>query len=32
MDSVLYVASWYLAAVLLCAAAGALVIGRALKW
>lgn len=32
MDSALYVASWYLAAILFCAAAGALVIGRALKW
>lgn len=32
MDSALYVASWYLAAILFCAAVGALVIGRALKW
>lgn len=32
MDSALYVASWYLAAILFCAAIGALVIGRALKW
>ncbi len=32
MDSALYVASWYLAAILFCAGVGALVIGRALKW
>lgn len=32
MDSALYVASWYLAAILGCAAAGALVAGRALRW
>lgn len=32
MDTALYVASWYLAAILLCSAAGAVVIGRALKW
>jgi hypothetical protein len=32
MDSALYVASWYLAAILFCAAIGAPVIGRALKW
>jgi len=32
MDSALYVASWYLAAILFCAALGAIVIGRALKW
>lgn len=31
-DSLLYVASWYLAAVLLCAAAGAVLLSRALKW
>lgn len=32
MDSALYVASWYLAAILFCSAVGALVVGRALKW
>ena len=32
MDSALYVATWYLAAILFCAAVGAVVIGRALKW
>jgi hypothetical protein len=32
MDSALYVASWYLAAILFCAAIGAIVLGRALKW
>ncbi len=32
MDSALYVASWYLAAILFCAAVGAVVVGRALKW
>lgn len=32
MDSALYVASWYLAAILFCAGVGALVLGRALKW
>jgi hypothetical protein len=32
MDSALYVASWYLAAIAFCAAVGAVVIGRALKW
>jgi hypothetical protein len=32
MDSALYVASWYLAAILFCAGVGAIVIGRALKW
>ena len=32
MDSALYVASWYLAAILFCAAVGAAVLGRALKW
>jgi len=32
MDSALYVASWYLAAVLFCAGIGALVVGRALRW
>lgn len=32
MDSALYVASWYLAAILFCAAAGALLIRHALKW
>lgn len=32
MDSALYVASWYLAAILFCAAIGAIVIARALKW
>lgn len=32
MDSALYVASWYLAAILFCAGVGALVIARALKW
>ncbi|HWA23741.1 MAG TPA: DUF1109 domain-containing protein [Caulobacterales bacterium] len=32
MDSALYVASWYLAAILFCAALGALVLSRALKW
>lgn len=32
MDSALYVASWYLAAILFCAAVGAVLVGRALKW
>ena len=32
MDTALYVASWYLAAILLCSAVGAVVVGRALKW
>lgn len=32
MDSALYVASWYLAAILFCAAMGALLIRPALKW
>ncbi|CAN0443963.1 unnamed protein product [Phaeothamnion confervicola] len=32
MDSALYVASWYLGGILFCAAVGAVVIGRALKW
>jgi hypothetical protein len=32
MDSALYVASWYLAAILFCAAVGAVAIGRVLKW
>lgn len=32
MDSALYVASWYLAAILFCAAAGAVIVGRMLKW
>ncbi len=32
MDSALYVASWYLAAILFCAAVGATVLGRALRW
>lgn len=32
MDSALYVASWYLAAILFCAAAGALMIRPALRW
>ncbi len=32
MDSALYVATWYLAAILVCAAAGALLIGRMLRW
>ena len=32
MDSALYVASWYLAAILFCAAVGALVVGPALRW
>lgn len=32
MDSMLYVASWYLAAILFCAAIGSIVIGRALRW
>jgi hypothetical protein len=32
MDTALYVASWYLAAILFCSAIGAVVIGRALKW
>ncbi len=31
-DSILYVVSWYLASVLLCAAAGAVVLSRMLKW
>jgi hypothetical protein len=31
-DSVLYVLSWYLASVLLCAGAGAILLSRALKW
>jgi hypothetical protein len=31
-DSVLYVVSWYLAAVLFCAAIGAAVLSKALKW
>lgn len=32
MDSVLYVASWYLFAILFCAGVGAVVIGRFLRW
>lgn len=32
MDSALYVASWYLAAILFCAGAGAVVVARLLKW
>jgi hypothetical protein len=32
MDSALYVASWYLTAILFCAGVGALVIARALRW
>ncbi|MGE0829505.1 MAG: NrsF family protein [Hyphomonadaceae bacterium] len=32
MDSALYVASWYLAAILFCAAVGGIMLGRALKW
>ncbi len=32
MDSALYVASWYLAAILFCAAVGAVVLARPLKW